>query len=567
MSLIGALNIGKSALAVQQAAIQTTGNNIANAGNVDYTRQTTKLSPNRDQEIRPGQFVGGGVNLTDVQRQIDEALMTRLRAANSDAESADVTQQWLSRVEAVFNELSDQDLSTRLSTFFNSWSSLANKPQDVGLRQVVLQNGTAVADELKGIRGQIGDLQLDVNNRVTALAADADQLAKQVADLNGQIVIAEGGTGGVANGLRDQRDAVLKQLSQLVDVKTVEKDGVVNVFVGSEPLVQGTTNLGVGVRKDQSDDGTVVNTLIFKSNNGNMKATGGQLGALAAMQTQIDGVGNNIDTLANNLIFELNKVHSAGQGLEGLSSVSGTNSVDDATLALNDPKANLKFAPVNGSFVVHVKNKMTGLTTSTLVQVNLDGLNGDDTTLNSLATDLDNIANVSASVSGGKLVMNADSSDVEFSFSQDSSGVLGALGVNSFFTGTKASDIAVNTKIADNPNLLAAAKNGEKGDNQTALAIAGLESQAVAGLSGQSIKDNYQSIVNTVAATSATAKNTAEATRVVKDTLESQREALSGVSLDEEAVNLMKQQRAFQGAARLITAVNEMMEQVMNLVR
>jgi flagellar hook-associated protein 1 FlgK len=406
-----------------------------------------------------------------------------------------------------------------------------------------------------------------VNSRVTALAADADQLAKQVADLNGQIVVAEGGTGGIANGLRDQRDAVLKQLAQLIDVKTVEKDGVVNVFVGSEPLVQGTTNLGVSVRKDQSPDGVVVNTLIFKSNNGNMKATGGQLGALAAMQTQIDGVGNNVDTLANNLIFELNKVHSAGQGLEGLSSVTGTSAVDDATLALNDPKANLKFTPVNGSFVVHVKNKTTGLTTSTLVQVNLDGLNADDTTLTSLATDLDNIANVSASVSGGKLAMNADSSDVEFSFSQDSSGVLGALGVNAFFTGTKASDIAVNAKLADNPNLLAAAKNGEKGDNQTALAIAGLESQAVTGLSGQSIKDNYQNIVNTVAATSATAKNTAEATRVVKDTLEAQREALSGVSLDEEAVNLMKQQRAFQGAARLITAVNEMMDQVMNLVR
>jgi flagellar hook-associated protein 1 FlgK len=53
----------------------------------------------------------------------------------------------------------------------------------------------------------------------------------------------------------------------------------------------------------------------------------------------------------------------------------------------------------------------------------------------------------------------------------------------------------------------------------------------------------------------------------VKDTLQAQREALSGVSLDEEAVNLMKQQRAFQGAARLITAVNEMMDTVLNLVR
>ena len=63
------------------------------------------------------------------------------------------------------------------------------------------------------------------------------------------------------------------------------------------------------------------------------------------------------------------------------------------------------------------------------------------------------------------------------------------------------------------------------------------------------------------------AKNNAEATSVVKETLESQREALSGVSLDEEAVNLIRQQRAFQGAARLISTVNEMMDTVLNMVR
>ena len=145
MSLIGTLNVGKSALAVQQAALQVTGNNIANAGNADYTRQVAKTSPSLDQKIQPGMFVGTGVDLTAIQRQIDEALNTRLRASVSDSEAASTTQEWLGRVESVFNELSDEDLSTGMSKFFNAWSNLANKPQDVGLRQVVLQNGEAVA--------------------------------------------------------------------------------------------------------------------------------------------------------------------------------------------------------------------------------------------------------------------------------------------------------------------------------------------------------------------------------------------------------------------------------------
>ena len=89
MSLIGALNIGKSALATQQAALQVTGNNISNAGNADFTRQNAQVLPQKDTQLRPGVFVGNGINLTAVQRQIDEALQGRLRGSISDSESAD----------------------------------------------------------------------------------------------------------------------------------------------------------------------------------------------------------------------------------------------------------------------------------------------------------------------------------------------------------------------------------------------------------------------------------------------------------------------------------------------
>jgi flagellar hook-associated protein 1 FlgK len=108
--------------------------------------------------------------------------------------------------------------------------------------------------------------------------------------------------------------------------------------------------------------------------------------------------------------------------------------------------------------------------------------------------------------------------------------------------------------------------NGEKGDNQTARAIAALESQKLGALGGASLKETYQSFVNGIAVSAAAAKTEAEATLVVKETLAAQREALSGVSLDEEAINLIRQQRAFQGASRLIAAVDELMESILALV-
>jgi flagellar hook-associated protein 1 FlgK len=568
MSLLGTLQVGKSALAVQQAALQVTGNNIANAGNADYTRQVATLAPSRDQQIQPGMFVGTGVDLTGIKRQIDEALNARLRSSISDSQAADTTQQWLGRVESVFNELSDQDLSTQMSTFFNSWSNLANKPQDISLRQVVLQNGGSLAGQFQSLRNQLTSLQGDVDDRLTGLVKNADQLASQIADLNQQIVNAEGGAGdagGGANGLRDQRDAVLKQLSNLLDVTTTEDKGVINVYVGSEPLVIGNNSRGVGLKTSTDDKGRLTSEVVIKENNGTLKVSSGQIGALVSVRGQISDTVDNIDNVANNLIFELNKIHASGQGLDGYSSVTSAFAVKDPAVALNDPASGLKFTPRNGSFVVHVKQKATGLETSTLVQVDLDGLNGNDTTLTSLASSIDGIDGISAGVNAGKLNVTADSNDVEVSFSQDSSGVLAAVGVNNFFNGSDARDIAVNQAIKDQPSLLAAAKYGNKGDNQTALAIAGLESAKIGALKGASLKETYQSVVNGVAVEAATAKNNADATKVVQDTLSAQRESLSGVSLDEEAINLMRQQRAFQAASRVVAAVDEMLKTLISM--
>ena len=95
MSLVSALNIGSTALAVAQAQIQTTGNNIANAGNANYTRETTTLADNSEQQIEPGVFLGTGVDLTGVQRQVDSALTARVNSAVSDNQSANTTSQWI----------------------------------------------------------------------------------------------------------------------------------------------------------------------------------------------------------------------------------------------------------------------------------------------------------------------------------------------------------------------------------------------------------------------------------------------------------------------------------------
>jgi flagellar hook-associated protein 1 FlgK len=568
MSLLGTLNLARNGLALNQAAIQTTGNNISNVGNPNYTRQRADIVTAPDQQIRPGMYVGSGAQLDGIRRQIDDALEGRLRNSLSDAQGSGVQQQWLSRVEAVFNELTDQDLSTQLSTFFNSWSDLANKPQDLGLRQVVVQSGKSVASWFNQMDSQVDSLRSDLGEKFKAAAQSADNLSNQIANLNVSIVQAESsGLGAQANGLRDQRDAKLKELAGLVEIRTVEQpNGVVNVYVGSDPLVFDARSRGV-TTKTETIDGKLTTRVVFKENGSELRSDTGEIGGLAKVRDALDSTNEQLDQLASALSYELNKLHTAGQGLEGFTSLVGSTTIADTTVALNDPDTDLKQIPKSGSFVVHVKDKATGLASSTLVQIDLDGT-GTDTTLDSLIAQLDAVDGITAASNGGRLQVTSDNAPAtEISFSQDSSGVLAALGVNTFFSGADAGNIQVNEQIAARPALLAAAKNGNSGDNQTARAIANLETVALASLGGTSLKSAYEGLISGIATQSSTASASAEASAVVVETLQAQREALSGVSLDEEAVNLMRYQRAFQGAARVVTVVDELMDTMLAMVR
>ncbi|MFT3785335.1 MAG: flagellar hook-associated protein FlgK [Tepidisphaeraceae bacterium] len=567
MSLWGTLNVAKSALAVNQAALQTIGNNIANAGNEDYSRQRVDLHSTKPQEYRPGLFLGTGVDITDIRRQVDDSLNQRMRSAISDAEGDQAATEWLTRLESVYNELGDNDLSTSYSNFFNSWSDLANKPQDMGLRQVVVQRGQNLADQMKGLRTQMQSLRSDVNERVKGYAGDVDSLFQKVADLNRQIATAEV-SGGSNNALQDDRDAALKDLSKLVNITVhPRKDSsVVDVSIGNEPVVIGTTNRGIRVRQDVDAEGNITQSLVTKDTDGALNITSGVLGAVVGAHDVISSNIHNLDKMAQTVIFELNKIHSAGQGLQGFSTVTSEHAVDDETAALNTDAANLPFTPTNGSFVVRVKDKSTGAVTSTLVNVDLDGT-GTQTSLQSLAASIDAIPNISATITGGRLTVSADSNAVDVGFSQDSSGVLATLGIGNFFTGQDANDIAVNDAIVTDPRYLAASKNGQPADNQTAKAIAALETTQVATLNGRTLKETYEGTLNDIASRVAGSKTDAAAAAAVRDTLASQREAVSGVSLDEEAIALMRFQRAYQSAAKVVSATDEMLQTVLNLVR
>ncbi|MDZ4686319.1 MAG: flagellar basal body rod C-terminal domain-containing protein, partial [Planctomycetaceae bacterium] len=186
----------------------------------------------------------------------------------------------------------------------------------------------------------------------------------------------------------------------------------------------------------------------------------------------------------------------------------------------------------------------------------------------SIAASLSGVSNIAATVNpDGTLKIDA-AEGYSFAFSEDSSGALAVLGVNTFFTGKDANDIAVRAALHDQPGLLAAGLTvaGEPDDGAAVRGILALRDQANQALGGQSINDSWISAAADVGANAASAANRADATRLVRESLDAQRQSLSGVSIDEESINLLNFQRQYQGAARFISVVDEMTQTLLSIV-
>lgn len=578
MSLSAAFNIGRSALAAGQIGLQVAGNNMANAATPGYSRQIARLSPLRSNNAVSGLGIGAGVQVSAIQRQVDAAIEARLRSATADNAFAQVQAGIYSQIEDALGELGDDDLSSQMSSFFTAWSERANQTQS---DTSVVQRGDQLAAFVKRLRGDLSRQRGQVEDQLSAGVARANQLLDTVADFNRQISEAEVG-GNTANSLRDQRDQAVLELSGLMDVTVIDRgrEGV-DVLAGSTPVVLGAVSRGVAVRRDTQGGVTSV-SMSVAADGTRLDVTSGQLGGLLSQRSEaVDATIAKLDGITSQLILEVNKLHSTGANARGLRSTQSqvTMSAADRALALNDPGNSamngLPFEAVNGGFLVHVRHDASGTVRTVRVSVDLDGLDasgaagfGDDTSAEDILAALDAVPGLNASFGGDGRLRVAAAEGYSFNFAEDSSGVLAVLGVNAYFTGTNASDIAVRSDLLADSAGLSAGRivNGTLVENGTALAMAGLQSMGLEALSGVSLPQAWRETMQRVGSDAAKASSRADAALIVEESLSAQRAAVSGVSLDEEAINLMEAQRQYEAAARLITVAQEMASTLLELV-
>lgn len=560
MSLFGSIQMAGNTLQAMQIGLHVVGNNIANANTPGYVRERVVYTPAPVQ--RKGNLtIGLGVEVAGIVQSVDRFVLDRLRDAGSDRASADIQEKVYRDLEAILGELSDTDISTQLTNFFNSIDEVLKQPEEIAVRNLAVQTGKTLTTSINSLQRRVQTVHTDFSDQVNNLSGEINSLTEEIRKLNLQIVTLEGGSTGSseAGGLRSQREGALKRLAEIVDIKVTESPaGAVNVSLGGQFLVfEGTRN---AVKTDYaSDDGLLTANIKFADNNSPLQVGGGELhGYYEARDTITGGFLDRLDQFAASLAFEFNKVYSQGQGISGFDSLTGTYGADDAGAALD--AAGLAFTPTTGDFDLLVYNTETGLTETHAIHVDLNGVDGDDS-LSTLAAKLNAVDGVSASVtSDNQLRISALSPDNQIGFSGDTSGVLAALGLNTFFTGSRASDIGVNAELLSDGSKFAAADDGIGTGTENAIKLVELHDLALDNLNGNTITGVYDQLINDVTQGATVAGAVADGLRVFEGTLEASAQEVSGVNLDEEAIDMIMLQRTYQASARYIQTLSELLD-------
>lgn len=559
MGLNAALYTAGRSLEVFSTGIQVAGQNIANANTPGYIREHIDLAPNLPYKTG-GLTLGTGVFINGVRQEVDQFLEERIHVANSDAEVYQAREKIYQELETALQELGESDLSSDMSLFLASVNDLANQPESSPNRRLVIEEGEMLANEVSALRTRLDLLRTQESTNVEGLIAEANELIDVIYGLNREIPLLEaaGQLKSDAGGLRSQRYTALNRLSEIIPIRYQEHpSGSVDVFVGTDYLILGGERQHLQTEPVVDREVSVVNVTLTNTLT-DVSRYGGELrGVIEGRDDVLGGFVDQLDQYSESLIYEFNKIHASGEGLIGFGSVTSDARVLSTTAALNTAASGLEFVPQHGSFQVKVTNSITGVTESSNITVDLDGI-GADTTLASLQAALNGVSNVNASITTDLRLKLDAAANFDIRFSDDTSGALAALGINTFFTGSDSLNIGVNSTLKNDHRLLATGQGGGPADGRNAFELTTFVENPVSALGDVSLNAFYNGMVTSVAQNSASESALAEGFDGFRQSLFSQRDQISGVNLDEEAIDLMRFQRSYQSAARIISTVDEL---------
>lgn len=524
-------SIGLSGLGAAQSALSTASNNITNVYTEGYNRQVIQLGENSS-----GGATGSGVSVNGVQRQYNAYISTQLNQANSRQASLETYNQQISQIDDLLAD-GESGLTSLMQDFFSSVEDLTGAPSDPAAREGMLGTSQSMVAQFRAYDTYLGDMRDGLNGQIGSAVSQANDLSTQIADLNKQVSLARAKTGEEPNALLDQRDKLVGDLNQLVDVKVAVQDGSnyqVSLANGL-PLVAGSQAFELAAVEGREDPTNM--SVAYKGASGALTQIdesvikGGELGGMLSFRREtLDTVQNQLGQLAVSLAGSFNEQHEKGVDLEG--------EPGKAYFELGSPAV---FSGAQNSGRAALSASFTDTSQVTAADYRLT-YEGDG------RYELENLSSGERSTlaeRNGKLAF----AGVELS-------VEGRPSTNDTFLVQPTRNVASGLEVAlsDTSEIAAAdGANGGVGDNRNALALLDLQNQKLVG-GKASFSGGYAAMISGVGNKTAITQANLTTQQGLSEQLYTYQQADSGVNLDEEYADLIRYQQYYSANAKVIEA-------------
>ena len=619
MSLTQALSTALSGLQVNQASISIVAANVANADTPGYTRKVVN-------QVAIGGSASIGVRVSDIQREIDLYIQRQLRVENAGASYADTRANMYSQLQDIYGQ---PGADTSLEAVYNSFTSalqvLSTSPDDPGARTAVVNSAQLLTQQLNQLSGNIQSLRANAELGIADAVNKANEAMTQIASLNGQI--AAGTPGDAATeALQDQRDSYIDQLSQLMDINVIPGDrGQVSIFTSNGTQLVGaqaaqlsfdavgtiTPNSKWNANPSLRGVGTI--TLIPPAGAPvdliqNHAIRSGTIAAYLQMRDQdLVQAQNQLDALAAGMAQALSDKTTAGAPVSsppqngfsvdvGNLSAGNTVTINYTDTTTSTPHT-ITLVRVDDPSALPLSNTATATANDTVFGIDFSGgmgsvvtqinaaLTGTGMTASNSGTVLQILDNGAAntvdvnSMSATATVTSLTGGSGEFPLFTD-----GSAPYTGVITGTGservglAARIAVNPSVVADPSSLIVYQAGTPAGDSTRpdfilqqLTNASLTFSPNTGIGTVSapftgsLTTYLRQVISQQGEAASSANNLKQGQDVVLNSLQQRFNDVSGVNVDQEMANLLSLQNSYAANARVMSAVKEMLDALINM--
>ncbi len=601
--ILSSLNTSYTGLQAHQLMVDVTGNNISNASDEFYSRQRVLVRPEKPLYFQDYNL-GRGVSVETIQRIHDEFVFNRYRKAAEEAQYYDTHFTTLREASAFFPEVDGVGIYNDLEEYFNSWKDLAKNSTDPAQKQVLAKNSQVLSTNIKDTRARLVRLQQKASEELEVTINEVNRIAKEIAHINGKLKEMEDQRElKQANELRDRRDELEYNLQTLVGANVFKNhldsnasihpkladfddEYVLNIGFGFN-IVDGAMYHPIVLKKD--DNHLNLNRVYFQGDDFKTveitdKIVQGKAGSLISLYNSgADGtrVGkiqdyiNHLDIFAKGFIEATNSIYSQSAATQIRSDkldVWSLNALVDSNYNIKEGSFDIVVYSTQGEEIARKTITIDRITTMHDV-VKAINENTDDNNDNNALNDVDDYfrAYYDNGTKEFNILSKNPSQGLYVAIQDNGSNFTGAFGLNKFFNGEDAHDIALNQEYAKDATLIRPWLTPVNGNFDVANMMQQLQYDDVDFYVNKyekkqmRIPEYFQFLAGRVANQTEAAQRTKETKDSVLSAVKKEHLAISQVSLDEEMVNLIKFQGGYAANAKVITTIDRMIETLLGI--